>query len=176
MMCEELNLLNICSPVGDVLKVTLDFMLQFIRESTCTMLVLASIPAACRTLASIQFMVSVVETGIESYFRKHSSSNSIDSGANADGGWGHIVPSVAVPELAQDEFVNGWCYFRLLICFFCFFSSRKVNWVTPTGGRTNVLCKIKERLPTVMSIGVDLGWSTRTNQRPCRSQSSRKWS
>ena len=127
------------------------------------MLVLASIPAACRTLASIQFMVSVVETGIESYFRKHSSSNSIDSGANADGGWGHIVPSVAVPELAQDEFANGWCYFRILICFFCFFSSRKVNWVTPTAGRTNVLCKIKERLPTVMSIGVDLGWSTRTN-------------
>ena len=115
-----------------------------------TMLVLASIPAACRTLASIQFMVSVVETGIESYFRKHSSSNSIDSGANADGGWGHIVPSVAVPELAQDEFVNGWCYFRLLICFFCFFWSRKVNWVTPTGGRTNVLCKIKGRLPTVI--------------------------
>ena len=143
MMCEELNLLNICSPVGDVLKVTLDFILQFIRESTCTMLVLASIPAACRTLASIQFMVSVVETGIESYFRKHSSSNSIDSGANADWGWGHIVPSVAVPELAQDEFVNGWCYFRLLICFFCFFSSRKVNWVTPTGGTNEQTCCAK---------------------------------
>lgn len=108
MMSEELSLLNNCSPVGDVLKVTLEFMLQFIRDSSCTMLVLASIPAACRTLANIQFMVSVVETGIESFFAKHSSSNSSDSQASADGGWELIVPSVAVPELAQDEFVHGW--------------------------------------------------------------------
>ena len=108
MMSEELSLLNNCSPVGDVLKVTLEFMLQFIRDSSCTMLVLASIPAACRTLANIQFMVSVVETGIESFFAKHSSPNSSDSQASADGGWELIVPSVAVPELAQDEFVHGW--------------------------------------------------------------------
>jgi len=106
MMSEELSLLNNCSPVGDVLKVTLEFMLQFIRDSSCTMLVLASIPAACRTLANIQFMVSVVETGIESFFAKHSSPNSSDSQASADGGWELIVPSVAVPELAQDEFVH----------------------------------------------------------------------
>lgn len=108
MMSEALNLLNNCSPVGDVLSVTLDFVLQFIRDSSCTMLVLASIPAACRTLANIQFMVSVVETGIESFFAKHLPPTPSDSQADADEGWGQVVPSVAVPELAQDEFVQGW--------------------------------------------------------------------
>ncbi|KAJ7394035.1 Ectopic P granules protein 5 [Desmophyllum pertusum] len=107
MMSEALNLLNNCCPVGDVLSVTLDFILQFIRDSSCTMLVLASIPAACRTLASIQFMVSVVETGIESFFAKHSFPNPSGSQTDADGGWGQVVPSVAVPELALDEFVQG---------------------------------------------------------------------
>ena len=108
MMSEALNLLNNCSPVGDVLSATLDFVLQFIRDSSCTMLVLASIPAACRTLASIQFMVSVVETGIESFFAKHlSPTPSLDPQADADGAWGQVVTSVAVPELAQDEFVQG---------------------------------------------------------------------
>lgn len=110
MMSEALNLLNNCSPVGDVLSVILDFILQFIRDSSCTMLVLASIPAACRTLANIQFMVSVVETGLESFFAKHSSPNPSDSQAEADGGWRQVVPSVAVPELAQDEFVQGGCF------------------------------------------------------------------
>jgi len=106
MMSEVLNLLNNCSPVGDVLSVTLDFVLQFIRESSCTMLVLASIPAACRTLANIQFMVSVVETGIESFFAKHLPPTPSDSQADADAGWGQVVTSVAVPELAQEEFVQ----------------------------------------------------------------------
>ena len=107
MMSEQLNLLNNCSPVGDVPKVISDFILQFIRDSSCTMLVLASIPAACRTLASIQWMVAVVETGIESFFAKHSAQYLTDSQAHADGGWEVIVPSVAFPELAQDEFVQG---------------------------------------------------------------------
>ena len=107
MMSEALNLLNNCSPVGDVLSVSLDFVLQFIRDSSCTMLVLASIPAACRTLANIQFMVSVVETGIESFFAKHLPPAPSDSQAEADAGWGQVVTSVAVPELAQDEFVHG---------------------------------------------------------------------
>ena len=107
MISEQLNLLNNCSPVGDVPKVILDFILQFIRDTSCTMLVLASIPAACRTLASIEFMVSVLETGIESFFAKHSSQYLMHSQANPDGGWEVIVPSVAVPELAQDEFVQG---------------------------------------------------------------------
>lgn len=106
MMSEQLNLLNNCSPVGDVPKVISDFILQFIRDSSCTMLVLASIPAACRTLASIQWMVAVVETGIESFFAKHSAQYLTDSQAHADGGWEVIVPSVAFPELAQDEFVQ----------------------------------------------------------------------
>ena len=118
MMSEALNLLNNCSPVGDVLSVTLDFILQFIRDSSCTMLVLASIPAACRTLASIQFMVSVVETGIESFFAKHSRPNRSDSQTEADGGWGQVVPSVAVPELALDEFVQGWFLFFFVVLFF----------------------------------------------------------
>lgn len=106
MISEQLNLLNNCSPIGDVPKVILDFILQFIRDTSCTMLVLASIPAACRTLASIEFMVSVLETGIESFFAKHSSQYLMHSQANPDGGWEVIVPSVAVPELAQDEFVQ----------------------------------------------------------------------
>lgn len=109
MMSEALNLLNNCSPVGDVLRVTLDFILQFIRDTSCTMFVLASIPAACRTLANIQFMVSVVETGIQSFFAKHSSPSPPDAQTDAEGGWTQVVPSVAVPELAQDEFVQGWC-------------------------------------------------------------------
>lgn len=106
MMSEALHLLNNCSPVGDVLRVTLDSILQFIRDTSCTMVVLVSISAACRTLANIQYMVSVMETGIQSFFAKHSPPNPIGVQMDADGGWAQVVPSVAVPELAQDEFVQ----------------------------------------------------------------------
>nr|XP_058943375.1 ectopic P granules protein 5 homolog [Pocillopora verrucosa] len=106
MMSEALNLLNICSPVGDVLRVTLDSILQFIRDTSCTMVVLVSISAACRTLANIQYMVSVAETGIQSFFTKYSPPNPTGAQTDVDGGWAQVVPSVAVPELAQDEFVQ----------------------------------------------------------------------
>lgn len=111
MMSEALNLLNICSPVGDVLRVTLDSILQFIRDTSCTMVVLVSISAACRTLANIQYMVSVAETGIQSFFVKYSLPNPTGAQTDVDGGWAQVVPSVAVPELAQDEFVQGQFYF-----------------------------------------------------------------
>lgn len=122
MMSEALNLLNICSPVGDVLRVTLDSILQFIRDTSCTMVVLVSISAACRTLANIQYMVSVAETGIQSFFTKYSPPNPTGAQTDVDGGWAQVVPSVAVPELAQDEFVQGQFYF----CFIFQANSRQL--------------------------------------------------
>lgn len=70
------------------------------------MFILASIPASCRALANIGFMVSVLETGIEEVFARHSPQTE-GTGTHSDVGWSQIVPGFSVPELSQDSFING---------------------------------------------------------------------
>lgn len=52
-------------------------------------------------------MVRVLETVIDSFFVKHTSKSAPVTAEGADRSWGQLVPGFSVPELAQDEFVQG---------------------------------------------------------------------
>ena len=52
-------------------------------------------------------MVRVLETAIDTFFARHSSTAATVPGGGADGSWGQLVPGFSLPELAQDEFVQG---------------------------------------------------------------------
>ena len=100
---EVLNLLNSLSPKGKVLGLALETIQEKIRDLTERIIILAMIVAACRSLASINLMVQVVEIAIETHF------NNISPGAG-DGDesqeslvapWSDVLASVTVPELSQ---------------------------------------------------------------------------
>ena len=109
MMSEALSLLTNCAPVDEVVTVSLNYILSFIRDTQCTMLLLASIPAACRALANIRYMVCVLEGAIGAFFARLALPGALPIPADmaAEGGWGLIMPGVSVPDLSQDEFIQG---------------------------------------------------------------------
>ena len=109
MMSEALSLLTNCAPVDEVVTVSLNYILSFIRDTQCTMLLLASIPAACRALANIRCMVCVLEGAIGAFFARLALPGALPIPADmaAEGGWGLIMPGVSVPDLSQDEFIQG---------------------------------------------------------------------
>jgi hypothetical protein len=107
---EVLNLLNSLSPKEKVLGLALETIQEKICDLTQRDVILAMIVAACRSLASVNLMVQVVEVGVETHF------NNIELPATSEGSetqenlvspWSDVLASVTVPELSQREFVQG---------------------------------------------------------------------
>ena len=115
LMSEALSLLSNCAPTADLEKVLLGYFLSFIRDTRCTMLLHSSLSAACRSLANIRHMVCILEATIGAFFNNVSASiaSQPSDGATSRGGWEQVVPGVSVPDLSQDEFVQG-AWARLL--------------------------------------------------------------
>jgi hypothetical protein len=108
---EVLNLVNSLSPKEKVLVLALETIQEKIRDLTQTNVILAMIVAACRSLASINLMVQVVEVAVETHFN-NIKLPSIGEGNESQEGlvdpWTNVLASVTVPELSQREFVQGW--------------------------------------------------------------------
>ncbi|CAB3976712.1 Hypothetical predicted protein [Paramuricea clavata] len=106
---EVLNLLNSLSPTEKVLVLALETIQEKIRDLTQTNVILAMIVAACRSLASINLMVQVVEVAVETHFN-NIKLPSIGEGNESQEGlvdpWTDVFASVTVPELSQREFVQ----------------------------------------------------------------------
>lgn len=106
---EVLNLLNNLSPKEKVFALALETVQEKIRDLTERSIILAMIVAACRSLASVNLMVQVVEVAVETHFNNiaPSSCEGSESKESLVAPWSDILSSVTVPELSQREFVQG---------------------------------------------------------------------
>ena len=107
---EALNLLNSLSPKEKVLALALETIQEKIRDLTQTNVILAMIVAACRSLASVNLMVQVVEVAVETHFSNIElppTSEGSGTEENLVAPWSDVLASVTVPELSQQEFVQG---------------------------------------------------------------------
>ena len=108
---EVLNLLNSLSPKEKVLVLALETIQEKVRDLTQTNVIVAMIMAACRSLASINLMVQVVEVTVETHFNNMklpSTAEDSESQESLVTPWSDVLASVTVPELSQREFVQGW--------------------------------------------------------------------
>ncbi|XP_048581759.1 ectopic P granules protein 5 homolog isoform X2 [Nematostella vectensis] len=127
MLSETLNLLNNCFPGVGVADEVLKFIVSYLKDTSCTMVILASIPAACRALANLAFMVTVLETGIAEFLARQSKS----TGSEHDGGWEQIAPSFSVPELAQDSFIEECIHQSALLTLYTYVLLRLSQCTSP---------------------------------------------
>lgn len=83
-------------PFSSTLKSTLE---SHLLSTTCSMTVLALISACSRSVASLQEMVSLLETAIGVHFTRLSEGELTNS-------WVPVMQAFVVPELSKDDFVN----------------------------------------------------------------------
>lgn len=108
MYMDILKLLNNLSPKEKLLVLALDTVQEKIRDLTHTNAILAVIRAACRSVASINLMVQIVEVAVETHFNNVSLETvEKDFQMSLAAPWSNVLASVTVPELSQREFVQG---------------------------------------------------------------------
>lgn len=128
--CTCLNLFNTISsgPVFDVIKSTIE---TYLLESQCGMIVLSFISAVSRSLASIEQMISLLETAISCHFFRLAD----DELRNA---WLPILQAFVVPELNISEFVQEALKQKALLTLYSY-NLHRIPQAESPGEQLNIL-------------------------------------
>lgn len=108
---EFLGLLNRCNPEGDrTAKVVMHALLQWLKESPSSLLLMATVTAAGRSLATMSHMLVIVEVCLDIYF-------TTDVENTDECGWTRPLEVLLVPDLHRETFlasaVREGCYLTL---------------------------------------------------------------
>lgn len=99
MMKAMFSLLNNCNPEGGISELITSTIYSWLESSVHSILLLPTISAACRALASVSNMVQIIEKCIDVYFSPEDIS--LESGD-----WAMILSNIQFPELNLSEFLE----------------------------------------------------------------------
>lgn len=99
MMKAMFSLLNNCNPEGGISELITSTIYSWLESSVHSILLLPTISAACRALASVSNMAQIIEKCIDVYF-------SPEDISLENGDWALILSDIQFPELNLSEFLE----------------------------------------------------------------------